>query len=271
MEVVSLNTDFEPVFWQNVNQDILHNFFFAFDWKFNRGKTKIFLALKQKRIDGMMLIYGQSIVQLRGNHEAARILLEHLDLEKVDLQAPKEHKQCVLEKYEPTWSHDLMLMVLHKGEEKLQTTHPIVKLDASDADQIAAIMRKADPEFWNEITADQIIEGKNGVKCFGIKVNGELVSVGRTRLTKGIDHGVGHIVTVATHEAHRNKGYATSIVSHSVRLIMDKMPVAVIYVLSDNPSAIKVYTKVGFEPYKTYFFVRGIRRDLLASKKKTRI
>jgi predicted GNAT family acetyltransferase len=30
--------------------------------------------------------------------------------------------------------------------------------------------------------------------------------------------------------------------------------------LSDNPSAIKVYKKVGFKPYKKYLTIRGIRR-----------
>jgi ribosomal protein S18 acetylase RimI-like enzyme len=190
-----------------------------------------------------------------------------LDLEKVELQTQEEHKQYVLEKFEPTWSHNLLLMMLRKGEEKLQITHPIVKLGASDADQIAAIMKKADPEFWNEIASDQIIEGMNGTNWFGIKVNKELVSIGRTRLTAEIGHGLGHVVTVATHEGHRNKGYATSIVSHSVRLVLDKLPVAVIYVLSDNPSAIRVYTKVGFKTYKTYFFIRGIRaRERKASQ-----
>ena len=271
MDVVSLNTDFEPVFWQTVNQDVLHNYFFALDWKYNREQTEILLALKQRQIDGMMLIYRQRIVQLRGSREAAKVLLKHLDLEKVELQTQEEHKQYVLEKFEPTWIHNLLLMVLRKGEEKLQTTHPIVKLNTSHADQIAALMRKADPEFWNETTTDQIIEGMNKVNCFGIKTNEEIVSIGRIRLTEGINHGIGNIVTVATKEAHRNKGYATSIVSHSVKLILDKMPVATIYVLSDNPSAIKVYTKVGFKPYKTYFFVRGVRRDLPPSRKKTRI
>jgi len=256
MEIVSLNTAFEPIFWKHVNQDILNFFFFAFDWNYNRDETKILLALEEKRIEGMMLVYRQSIVQLRGSHEAAKALLGHLDLEKVELQAPQEHRRYILEKYEPTWSNELMLMVLHKGEERLLTSHPIVKLNASDAEQIASIMKKSDPEFWHEVTVEQIIEGMSNVNWVGIKVNGELVSIGRTRLTKRL----GHIITVATHEAHRNKGYATSIVSHAIESILEKTSAAIIFVLSDNAPAIRVYKKVGFRPYKTYFFMRGKRR-----------
>lgn len=91
---------------------------------------------------------------------------------------------------------------------------------------------------------EQIVEGMSSVNCFGVKVNGELVSLGRTRLIEK----VGHIPTVATLEAHRNKGYATSIVSYLVRLILEKLPIAIIYVLSDNRPAIRVYEKFGFKP-----------------------
>jgi predicted GNAT family acetyltransferase len=256
MEIVPLNPTFEPIFWKHVNQDIPHYFFFAFDWKNNKDETDILLALTERRIDGLMLVYKKRIVQFRGNREATRVLLEHLNLEKVELQAQKEHKQYILKKYEPTWSHELMLMVLHKGEETLYTSYPIIKLDASNAGQIAAIMKKADPEFWGEVTADQITEGMSSVNWVGIKVDGELASICRTRLAEGI----GHVITVATHEDHRNKGYATSLVSHSVKSILKKTSIAIIYVLNDNKPAIRVYKKVGFKPYKTYYFIRGKRR-----------
>jgi predicted GNAT family acetyltransferase len=256
MEIVPLNPVFEPVFWKHVNRDTPHYFFFALDWKNSRDETEILLAVTGKRIDGMMLVYKKRIVQFRGKREAARMLLEHLDLEKVELQALKEHKQYILEKYEPTWSHELKLMVLHKGEEKLHTVHQIVKLDASDAEQIAAIMNKADPEFWGEVTTDQVAESMSSTNWIGIKLKGELASICRTRITEQ----VGHIVTVATHEAHRNKGYATSLVSHSVNSILNKTSTAIIYVLNDNQPAIRAYNKVGFKPYKTYYFIKGKKR-----------
>jgi len=262
MEVVSLEPALEPIFWKQVNQDIPHYYFFAFDWKCNRDATKILLALDGDRIDGMMLIYRQSIVQLRGSLEAAKGLLQRLDLEKVELQASEEHKHVVLRKYKPTLkqSHEMMLMTLSKGEEKpqpKQPKHPVVKLHNSDAERIATIMKKADPEFWGTITGQNILEGMDkGVNWLGVRINGELVSIGNTRLTEW----AGLIGVVATQEAHRNKGYATSIVSELVRQILKKLQLAMIYVLADNPPAIQAYKKVGFKPYRTYFFMRGEKR-----------
>jgi predicted GNAT family acetyltransferase len=256
MEIVPLNPVFEPVFWKHVNRDIPHYFFFALDWKNSRDETDILLAVTGRRIDGMMVVYKKRIVQLRGKREAARALLGHLDLEQVELQAPKEHKQYILEKYEPTWSHELMLMILHKGEQKLYASHPVVKLDDSDAEQIAAIMKEADPEFWGEITTKEVTESMSSKNWVGIKFEGELASICGTRLAEQI----GHVVTVATREAYRSKGYATSLVSHSVNSILNKTDTAIIYVLKDNQPAIRAYQKVGFKPYKTYYFIKGKKR-----------
>lgn len=255
MEIVSLEPALEPIFWEHINPDIPYYYFFAFDWKYNRDATKILLALEGNRIDGMMLVYRQSIVQLRGSCEAVRALLERLDLEKVELQALEQHKRYVLEKYKPALSHEMMLMVLRKGEERLQIKHSMVKLDDSDAEQAATIMKYADPEFWGTVTSQRIVEGMNNVNWLGVKVNEELVSIGNIRLTEW----GGLIGVVATHEDHRNKGYAISIVSELVKHILEKLSIAMIYVLSDNPPAVRVYQKVGFKPYRTYLFMRGER------------
>lgn len=104
MKIAPLSPALEPKFWEHVNQDIPHYFFFALDWKHNRNDTKILLALKENRIDGMMLIFKKRIVQLRGSRKSAKALLERLVLKKAELQASKQHEKSVLEKYTPTWS-----------------------------------------------------------------------------------------------------------------------------------------------------------------------
>ncbi len=256
-KIVALTHTLEPTFWEHISRDIPHFYFFAFDWKHNRDKTEILLALEGRRIDGMMLVYDQSIVQLRGSHKAVRALVGNLDLEKVELQALDQHKQCILERYSPTWSHLMMLMTLNKGEERLQKTHPVQELKFSDSDRIAAIMREADPEYWGDQTGQQIVDNmKQKVTWLGIKVREELVSLGSARLTEW----AGVVNVVATQKAHRNRGYATSIVSELVKRILENQPTALIYVLMENQSAIRAYNKVGFEPYRRYFFMRGERR-----------
>ncbi len=255
MEIEALEPALEPIFWERVNQDIPHYYFYAFDWKYNREATKILLALERNRIDGMMLVYRQSIVQLRGSCEAAKALLQRLDLKEVELQALKQHRRYILKKYEPTVSHEMILMTLHKARETPQTKYPVVRLNTSEAEEIATIMKDADPDFWGTVTGQQIIEGMTSVNWLGIKVDGRLVSIGSARVTEW----GGLIGVVATHKNHRNRGYATSIVSELVKQIIEKTSIAMIYVLSDNPSAIRVYKKVGFKPYRKYFFMRGER------------
>jgi len=256
VEIVPLSPRFEPSFWKHVNQDILHYYFFAYDWKHRRSNTSILLALEESRIHGMMLVYDDRVVQLRGPPEAAKAFLEKLDLEKVELQALIHHKEHILEKYRLIVSHELVLMRLQRGEEKPLTKHRITQLDTSDADQIAEIMSRADPEFWGEVTKERIAQGLNDVNCFGIKMNGEVVSICRMRITEWS----GHIATVATRQNHRNKGYATSLVSDAVKRLVRERNTAMVYVLADNQSAIHVYSKVGFKPYRSYFFMRGEKR-----------
>jgi len=259
MEIVSLGRALEPTFWDHVRQDVPHYYFFAFDWKYNREDTEILLALEEDRIDGMMLVYDERIVQLRGSNKAAEVLLEKLHLDKIEMQSPRKHRQLILKRYKPTLgqSREMILMVVHKGEEELHTKHPVFELDAVYGEKIAATMRDADPEYWGDVISERILEGMNkGANWSGIEVNENLVSIGMSRLTEW----AGLVGVVATHEEHRNRGYATSIVSRLVEEILDGLPLAMIYVLADNPPAIRAYKKVGFKPYKTYFFMRGESR-----------
>jgi predicted GNAT family acetyltransferase len=257
MKIVSLEPALEPIFWRHVKRDLPHYYFFAFDWKYNRDKTKIMLALEENRIKGMMLVYSQYVAQFRGSKEAVKALLEKLDLEKVELQALRKHKPLILAKYKPLATHELMLMTLRKGEEKSQVKHPIINLDESEAEKIATIMKEADPEFWGTTTSQRIIEGINsGEHWVGIKVNKELVSIGSARLTEW----GGLIGIIATQKMHRNKGYATSIVSELAKRILEKQSIAMIFVRSDNLPAVKAYSKVGFKPHRKYFFIRSGQR-----------
>lgn len=254
MRVVPLQSGYKDLFWKEVNRDVPDFFFFALDWKYQREDAQIMLALKDERIDGMMLVFKRKTVHLRGSPEAAKALLEKLELEKLEFVVEEEHKPYVLKHYSPKTVHQIILMVLHRGDERPQVKHPVATLEASDADRIAGLMRNADPEFWGETTSQDIMEGlSRGTIWCGIRIGEELVSVGSVRLTEW----AGIIGVVAMHEAHRNKGCATSIVSKLVSLALEKIPLAIIFVLSENAPARRVYETVGFKKYKTYFFMRG--------------
>jgi predicted GNAT family acetyltransferase len=253
MKIVSVRDGFENAFFNHVNQDPLHYFFFILDWRERPEQTNIFMAMEGKKIQGLMLVYADAIVQLRGNRQAVEKLLESLSLEKVELQAPLDCEDIVTRKYTPQIRYDLMLMALKKGEENIQVTTQPVGLRPEDAEEVAEVMRKADPEWWGEITSENRRESLERNYYLGIKRNGKVVSVGNTHFT---DFG-SNIGVIATNEHYRNMGYATSIVSALVEEILKRSPTALIHVLSNNAPAIRAYSKVGYKPYKHYLLIRG--------------
>jgi predicted GNAT family acetyltransferase len=252
MRVVALDQSTEKAFWNHVNQDPLNYHFFIFDWKLGKDQTKILLTMEEGKIEGLMLVYRDYVVQLRGKREAVKLLLDQLNLEKVELQAPLDCEDIVLKKYMPKIREEMMLMSLQKGEENIQITTEPTRLGVEDAEAIAELMRKADPSWWGEVTAERIRLRIGDAFWQGIRQDQKIVSVGMVRLT---DFG-SNISVVATHERHRNRGYATSIVSALVKEILKSSQTALIHVISDNAPAIRVYSKVGFKSYKTYLSIR---------------
>ena len=146
-------------------------------------------------------------------------------------------------------------MTLNSGEERLKIRHEPVRLGPEDAPRVAEIMRTAEPEWWGDIKTEDRKESLEKTYWLGIKQDGRIVSVGNTRF-ENIGSNIG---VIATDERYRNRGYATSIVSALVREILKESPAALIHVLRHNESAVKVYSKVGYKPYKEYLLIRGER------------
>lgn len=254
MKVVPLNSHLEPVFSEYVYQDIPHYYFFIFDMEHDRASTEILLALnEQNRIEGMMLIYQERIVQIRGNIKAAKALLAQLALKKPEIQVEKEYRNLISERFgKVRKTFDLELMTLKKGEESLALGHPVEKLSIGDAEDIALMMRESDPNWWGEITGDKIAAKMHERLWLGIRVDNQLVSIASTVLCEwGSNMG-----TVVTHENHRNKGYATCVVSALVDQIFKTSDLAFVHVENDNIPAVEVYKNVGFRPYKKYYVAR---------------
>ena len=255
LKIVSIADGYEKTFWEYVNQDQLDYYFFILDWQQRRERTRILLAIDGKKVKGLMLVYADSIVQLRGNREAVALLLNQLNLEKVELQAPPECKDLVFEKYRPSVSNALVMMRLLKGHENILITEVPVRLGVGDAVEVMKVMREADPEWWSEVTEESQRKSLESACWFGIKSDGRLVAVGGARL---VDFA-SNIHAIATDERYRNRGYATSIVSALVQEIFGCSPIALIHVLRDNAPAVCAYSKVGFRPYRDYLLIRAER------------
>jgi GNAT superfamily N-acetyltransferase len=253
LKVVSIHDGFEKVFWNHVNRDPFDYYFFILDLKERKEKTKILLAMDGNKVEGLALVYEDRIVQFRGSRTAVKKLLEHVDLEKVELQAPLDCEDLTLEKYEPQVRHELVIMTLNRGEETLQIRHDPVRLGPQDAERVAEIVRSADPSWWGDITAEDRKESLEKTFWLGIMQDGKIVSVGNTRF---VDFG-SNIGIVATDAHYRNKGYATTIVSALVQEILKRSPTALIHVLKTNVPAVRAYSKVGYKPYRHYLLLRG--------------
>jgi GNAT superfamily N-acetyltransferase len=255
MRILPLDSGLEPVFWKHVNQEFIEYYFFILDWKRCREETKIWLALdRQDRVDGMMLVYADRIIQLRGSVEAAGELLPKLDVEKVEIQCPLTHKELILKQFSNVGkASEIFLMSLEKGEENLQITRKPARLAIEDSEEIAALMRHGNPEWWGEVTGEGVAQEMSRQLWLGIKIDGKLVSVGSTT----IEPIGSNIAPVVTREEHRNKGYATSIVSALVEQVLKSSNLALIHVESANKPATRVYTKVGFKPRKQYFLAKA--------------
>jgi ribosomal protein S18 acetylase RimI-like enzyme len=258
VDIVPLSSSFEPLFWKQVNHEIFHYFFFAYDWKHHKDRSRILLAIEHEEITGMMLVYQEKIVQLRGSDRAMKMLFEGVDLDAIELQMPKRRSPIAFEKYDPAFITDLMLMTVHCGEASPHIRHTMVQLDASDSAEIASILREGSPEIWGDVTCQQIVESMDDPTraFFGIKVDDALASLCSFRLTEWM----GHVGATATRQEHRNQGYATSLVSYAVKQMLQTHSDAIIFVKTDNYSAIRVYQKVGFKPYRTYFYMKGYKK-----------
>ena len=157
MQLIALYDRWEKTFWDYVNEDMLNHYFFIFDWKLRRDQTKILMAMEDERIEGLMLIYRDHIVQLRGNRDAVKMLLGLLSLQKVELQAPLDCEDLVLAKYDsPKVKEEMIMMSLTKGNENIQTTTSPVRLSSNDAEDVLELMRKADPSWWGEMQLDNL-------------------------------------------------------------------------------------------------------------------
>jgi len=253
VKIVSVADGYEQMFWNYVNRDPIDYYFFILDWTQRREQTKIFFAVEGEEVLGSLLVFADYIVQFRGSREAVQNLLDYANLEKVELQAPPDCEDIVCQKYKPRIKQEMVLMRLNRGEEHICLTETPVMLNVENAEEVVALMRRCDPEWWGETEAEQLKQRWPNVFWLGIKLEGKLVSVGNTRF---VDFA-SNIGVVATDEYYRGRGYATSIVSALVQEIFKRSPIALIHVIADNAPAVRAYSKVGFKPYKTYLSIRS--------------
>ena len=250
-----LTDDLMPAYMEIVEQDYVDYYFFVFDVLLQRERTKVWLAIEGREIVGLMLIYNDSMVQLRGSPEAVGFLLSSLSLETVEVEVPSDCEDMLLAKF-PVYKtkENMTIMQLTKGKENLKILMEPERLKMQNADEIAQLMRESYPLMWSEMTGDLVktLTSPKEAVLLGIRREGRLVSFGGGILTAH----VGLVTWLGTLEQFRRQGFCTSILSALVREGLKSSECMAIHVLDDNLAARRIYESVGFKPYRFYILLK---------------
>jgi hypothetical protein len=251
LRLALLTDELMPAYMEIVEQDYTDYYFFIYDVLLQRERTKVWLAIENEEIVGLMLVYNDCMVQLRGSPVAVGFLLSSLSLENVEVQATKDCEDMLLAKF-PVYrtKENITLMQLRRGTEKIRITTEPEKLTSENAEELAALMREVYPLMWGEMTGELVktlTSPKESVR-YGIRVDGRLAAFGTGILTRP----VGVVSWLGTLEQFRRRGYCTALVSVLVRDGLKSAEFMAIHVLDDNAVAKQIYESVGFRSYRRF-------------------
>jgi ribosomal protein S18 acetylase RimI-like enzyme len=257
-EIVRLEDIDIQKFWDHVMEDIPGYFFFILDQKQYPEDSQFLIALEQETIVGICLIWKNSILHVRGkNKEIMKTLVEAIpeDLTITQVSFPNQYKELLHNLYPDTkYKLPLHRMLLKKENmiPRYQLDKPFTQrsLTKEDAVDIARLCSEADPVYWGNAKAENFVFDGNQIYT-GLFDGDRLISF----IYAWIDEDAAIIANAATHPEYQNQGLATYLVNEGIHKMMEHTEIAIIHVLTDNAPAIKVYTKVGYEVYRTYEMV----------------
>jgi ribosomal protein S18 acetylase RimI-like enzyme len=254
--MVPLDEEHEEQYSKMVYSDPVEYLFFIIDWKYLSELAKIYLAMDGDSIEGLMVIYKDSVIQLRGKKEAMAFLFEQIDKDEIEMMAPLAMQEMALRSYEPAKIGEVYAMVMVKDDLKVQITKEPEELTVDDVKAIQELLTISNPASWATWTEEGLAKTFEDYKWYGIKVDGELAAIGQSRIYDFT--GVVHVIS--THPDHRGKGYAKSIVSSIVSSIFEVTDTAIIHVFVDNTPAVRAYSSVGFKPHSKNFLMGKAKR-----------
>lgn len=258
-EIVELNDLIEKSFWDYVLRDIPRYFFFILDLKQYPDRCRFLIALENEVIVGVCLIWSNHIAQVRSEDPGVVIALYEAipkDIPIDEVTFEHAHKDLLLSLVpNPKKNISMHRMILNK--EKMIPIFPLDKpysqrnLTEEDMTLIESLMRASDPVFWGDFTGDRLRFDESQIYT-GLFDGDKLICF----TLAWIDDTAAILSIVATHPAYQNQGLATYLVNEGVHMLMKNTDIGIIHVRTDNPPAIKVYSKVGYEVYATYQNVR---------------
>ncbi|MCE7748802.1 MAG: GNAT family N-acetyltransferase [Candidatus Heimdallarchaeota archaeon] len=258
LQVVKLEHIEQKKFWDYVLSDVPFYFFFILDLKQYPEQSQFLVAIENEDIVGLCLIWKNQIAHLRGQNEKIIKSLfcaipEDIPINQFNFEIRyQEMLSSLIPK--PKTKLQLHRMVLQKDRmiPRFPLDKPFTqrKLTKEDSHKIAKLMAKASPTYWSKITSKHLTFDENQ-NYTGLFDGNKLISF----TLAWIDETAAIIANAATHPKYQNLGLATYLVNESVHKMMEHTEIAIIHVLTDNKSAIKVYSKVGYEVYASFIMV----------------
>lgn len=252
MQIIEVTPNNEQHFFTYVRGRELEFFFFLMDYKQYKDKCQMFMAINESKIiQGLMIIWREHTIQLRGNIRALKAEIDFLRRHNTEIHqitAPNSF-QTLLSQYFPTYEMRFLMnrLVLKKGQENLCEKYDFEELTPSDSEKIARFLRNADPKYFGHHKAEDILMDENR-PYFAVMKDGEIISIAGL----WVDEQMGIINLIATHPDYRKQGYATSMVSTAVKWLFQRTNQIIIHVRAKNIPALHTYQKIGFKIKYTY-------------------
>ncbi|MEJ2250755.1 MAG: GNAT family N-acetyltransferase [Candidatus Lokiarchaeota archaeon] len=245
---VTLNN--EALFYDYIKNNFAEYLFFHADYTQYPESTEIYMAVdNEEKIQGMILIWENRRIQLRGTAVSLEFLLNGNNYNPISITGFDNHKKLI-SKFFPDYKKEIALyrMVLKKGEQKDSEKYKFQKLNESYREEIASLMRITDPIYWGSRKPEDILIDENNT-WYGIMKEKVLIS------TIGIwkYETIGYIFVVGTHPDYWNQGYASSLISSILKELFQESKQCFIMVRIANAPALHTYKKLGFSVCNTHY------------------
>jgi RimJ/RimL family protein N-acetyltransferase len=250
LKSVRVTKDNEDIFYYYIRNNFAEYFFFHVDYAQYPENTKIFMALDgEEKVQGMVLIWKDRRIQLRGSIRGLIFLLSGKNYEPVSVTGFNNHRKLI-SKFFPAYKKEIALyrMTMKNGEQKDFEKYNFQKLNEINRIEIVSLMRIADPIFWGLRQPEDILIDENNI-WYGISENNVLVSI----ISVWNYENIGYLTIVGTHPDYWRQGYASSLLSSVLNEVFQEKEQCVIMVRVANIPAINAYKKVGFSICNTHY------------------
>jgi len=230
--------------------DPVLNVFIIYDWMSLRDRCGFYVALDDSgRVKAVCMIYhdrGFDSIVFCGSEKGVEIVLDHVKpvravMPMVEFKYMKAVSRSLGHNIGSVY--DCMLMVCSRDMFKPKVRHRVLKLEDRHAD----ILRS----FWVEKRGREISveEAKEllGKPTFAVVSGGRILSIANILAVTSAVSMIGGVYTIPE---FRGRGLATSVVSKATEEALKLSRLSTLVVRSENLPAVRLYRKVGYEPYK---------------------